>query len=250
MWCLADFGISRYAEATTSPDTQKFAMSVPYAAPERWRAERATGATDVYALDIMGFELLTGAWPFTGPELFDFRDQHLHADPPPMTNVPMALTSLIAECLYKSPGARPSPQNILTRLQSAGQAPVSPGRARLQQANLQEVARQGESVRCESAHRSEAQRRQDLFRDVTASFKQIGDRLKSAIAEDAPSAAVQSDRRGGCPPLGNIFALSHPDKSDLKQIWPLTGGTHLKVPARASHPARSMVCLASLSARK
>ena len=36
-WCLADFGISRYAEATTAPDTHKFAMSPPYAAPERWR---------------------------------------------------------------------------------------------------------------------------------------------------------------------------------------------------------------------
>jgi len=26
-WCLADFGISRYAEASTAPDTRKFAMS-------------------------------------------------------------------------------------------------------------------------------------------------------------------------------------------------------------------------------
>ena len=78
-WCLADFGISRYAEATTAPDTQKFAWSAPYAAPERWRAERATGATDVYALGVMGFELLSGMWPFAGPDMGDFRDQHLHA---------------------------------------------------------------------------------------------------------------------------------------------------------------------------
>ena len=28
-----------YAEATTAPDTRKFALSPPYAAPERWRAE-------------------------------------------------------------------------------------------------------------------------------------------------------------------------------------------------------------------
>ena len=45
-WCLADFGISRYAEATTAPDTRQHAMSPPYAAPERWRQERATSATD------------------------------------------------------------------------------------------------------------------------------------------------------------------------------------------------------------
>jgi eukaryotic-like serine/threonine-protein kinase len=58
-WCLADFGISRYAEATTAPDTQKYALSAPYAAPERWRAERATGAADVYALGITAVRLIT-----------------------------------------------------------------------------------------------------------------------------------------------------------------------------------------------
>lgn len=34
-WCLADFGISRYAEASTAPDTHKWSMSPAYAAPER-----------------------------------------------------------------------------------------------------------------------------------------------------------------------------------------------------------------------
>jgi eukaryotic-like serine/threonine-protein kinase len=34
-WCLADFGIARYAEATTAPDTHKYAMTAPYAAPEQ-----------------------------------------------------------------------------------------------------------------------------------------------------------------------------------------------------------------------
>src|SRR6266566_9880151 len=35
-WCLADFGIARYAEATTAPDTRKHSFSLPYAAPEQW----------------------------------------------------------------------------------------------------------------------------------------------------------------------------------------------------------------------
>jgi serine/threonine-protein kinase len=43
-WCLADFGISRYADATTAPDTRKYALSPPYAAPERWRDERRAAA--------------------------------------------------------------------------------------------------------------------------------------------------------------------------------------------------------------
>ena len=59
-WCLADFGISRYAEATTAPDTRKYAMTAPYAAPEQWQFERATAATDIYALGVIGYEMLVG----------------------------------------------------------------------------------------------------------------------------------------------------------------------------------------------
>jgi serine/threonine-protein kinase len=51
-WCLADFGISRYAEASTAPDTRKFALSPYYAAPERWRNEHATTSADMYALGV------------------------------------------------------------------------------------------------------------------------------------------------------------------------------------------------------
>ena len=59
-WCLADFGISRYAEASTAEDTRKFAMTPQYAAPEQWRWEHATSAADVYAFGVMAYELLTG----------------------------------------------------------------------------------------------------------------------------------------------------------------------------------------------
>ena len=36
-WHLADFGIARYAEATTAQDTFKYAKTPAYAAPEQWR---------------------------------------------------------------------------------------------------------------------------------------------------------------------------------------------------------------------
>ena len=72
-WCLADFGISRYAESTTAPETHKYSMTPPYAAPEQWRGDRATSATDVYALGIVAYELLAGELPFAGPEIHDYR---------------------------------------------------------------------------------------------------------------------------------------------------------------------------------
>jgi len=51
--CLTDFGISRYAEKTTAPDTQKYSIAPPYAAPEQWRFERGGTPADVDAFGVM-----------------------------------------------------------------------------------------------------------------------------------------------------------------------------------------------------
>ena len=95
-WHLADFGIARYAEATTAPDTQKYAMTRAYAAPEQWRGERATSATDVYTLGVVAYELLAGGQPFQGP---DYRHQHLEESPEAISGIPDRLRSLVGECL-------------------------------------------------------------------------------------------------------------------------------------------------------
>ena len=112
-WCLADFGIARFAEATTAPDTRKYAMTPSHAAPEQWRAEQATNATDVYATGIVAYQLLAGRVPFEGPETHDYRRQHLKERPAPISNIPTNLRSLINECLYKNPQARPVPSEII-----------------------------------------------------------------------------------------------------------------------------------------
>ena len=193
-WCLADFGISRYAEATTAPDTLKYALSPPYAAPERWREERATAATDVYSLGIIAHELLSSSLPFTGPEMHDFREQHLHSDPAPIDDIPTALGALIEECLYKPPEARPSPANVLARLARVEEVAPSAGLAKLQEANRAEVARRGERARRASTERTEAERRDALFTAASNELGNITNILKEAIAQAAHAATVQSGR--------------------------------------------------------
>ena len=102
-WCLADFGIARYAEATTAPDTHKYACTAPYAAPEQWRGERATPATDVYAFGVTAFELLQDHRPFPGPDRSDYREQHLSQAPPSLMGCSPSIATLVTECLYKPP---------------------------------------------------------------------------------------------------------------------------------------------------
>lgn len=196
-WCLTDFGIARYAEATTAPDTQKYSMSPCYAAPERWRGERATIAADVYAVGVMAFELLSGSLPFAGPSPHDLRDQHLHSDPPYLAQVPAALGALIDECLNKAPGARPNPVALEARLARAAKAPASGGLAKLQEANRAEAARRGIAASQASAAQSEEERRADLVRAATKSLSRIMDHLKDAIVQEAPTVSAQVNQRGG-----------------------------------------------------
>ena len=195
-WCLADFGISRYAEASTAPDTQKFALSPPYAAPERWKSIRATSAADVYATGVMIYEMLADELPFAGPSLEQFRDQHLHAAAPHLSNVPAALDALIAECLFKASEARPSAENVRARLDRVMTPANAPGLAHLQDANRAQVIRMGESSRHQSAAETEAERRSALAKAAGQSFTGLSAELVGAISNAAP-AAIRSPGRSG-----------------------------------------------------
>jgi serine/threonine-protein kinase len=196
-WSLADFGVSRYAEASTAPDTQKYALSPPYAAPERWRNERATSATDVYSFGVIAFELLTGFYPFKGPTIEGFREQHLHIEAPEIAGAPTALRAIIRECLYKAAGARPTGANVLARLQRIGKEQPLAGAAKLQSANLSEVGRRSESERKRSEDRSFAEQRAELVRSGQQSLKTIQDELLTAIKQAAPAAKEAVGKRSG-----------------------------------------------------
>lgn len=186
-WCLADFGIARYAEASTAPDTHKFALTPPYAAPERWRAEHATAACDIYAFGVMAFEILAGSLPFAGPTVEDFRQQHLNEQPPSLASAPPSLASLVTECLYKAPEARPTAANVATRLASVLRPAVG-AVGRLQEANRLAVEQAGAAAARASSARSNSERRATLVADATQSLQALSATLRATVLEAAPSA--------------------------------------------------------------
>ncbi|MER5475252.1 serine/threonine-protein kinase [Streptomyces sp. NPDC002685] len=196
-WCLADFGIARYAEATTANCTFKFHGTLAYMAPERWNNQRATSASDIYALGILAYELLEGTPPFTGPYEHDFQDQHLHGTLPPLATAPPLLAALITECLYKAPQARPAAGNVFARLGRIPAAALSGGLAALAEANQGAVSRQAEEDRRASAHATEADRRRALFEAATTSFAFIADTFLTTLTNAAPNAEVRKGKQGG-----------------------------------------------------
>jgi eukaryotic-like serine/threonine-protein kinase len=84
---LLDFGIAKLldeesSEETSLTRTHMRPMTPEYASPEQVRGEPITTATDVYALGVLLYQLLTGRRPYGG----DTRDAMVHAvltaDPP------------------------------------------------------------------------------------------------------------------------------------------------------------------------
>ena len=82
---LGDFGLAKVASnATLTRHGTAAGLSPAYAAPEQWRADRVTPATDQYALAGTLYCCLTGHppfWPLRDTQAL--QDAHLEAEPPP-----------------------------------------------------------------------------------------------------------------------------------------------------------------------
>lgn len=143
VWKIADFGIARFAEATTSANTMRECLSPPYAAPEQWRTERCTHATDVYALGCIAHTLLRATPPFQGPETADYQRQHVEKVPPRLTGHSSRLAGLITGMLRKSPTTRPSLQRVISVLASManGASAASPALHALDEAAARDIER-------------------------------------------------------------------------------------------------------------
>jgi tetratricopeptide (TPR) repeat protein len=80
-----------------------------YLAPEQAQGERATAATDRYALGVVGFELLTGTRPFAADSPTAEAAAHVNAPVPSVsarTGLPRELDSVFEHALAKEPADR------------------------------------------------------------------------------------------------------------------------------------------------
>ncbi|MGI8461154.1 MAG: protein kinase domain-containing protein [Solirubrobacterales bacterium] len=66
---LTDFGIARAAEQTRLTQVGSVVGTAAYLAPEQARGDEATSASDVYALGVVLYQLLTGRLPYEGSTL-------------------------------------------------------------------------------------------------------------------------------------------------------------------------------------
>lgn len=142
---LADFGIARHAESSTT--TIAGAGTPSYMSPEQITANAVVPASDVYSLGVLLYEMVTGQRPFRGEEQDSMgkgntsgeriRYSHLHlpAPDPRITNpsIPGGLAQIVMKCMAKATKDRYAyTGELLTALNSLGieaqhrvQVPVS-----------------------------------------------------------------------------------------------------------------------------
>ena len=102
---ITDFGIAVALSDTSLTQTNTLLGSVHYLSPEQARGGMATIQTDIYALGIVLYELLTGKVPFDGESAVSIALKHFQEPLPPVINpsvmIPQSLENIVLKATAK-----------------------------------------------------------------------------------------------------------------------------------------------------
>ncbi|MDN3483022.1 protein kinase [Arthrobacter sp. APC 3897] len=117
---ITDFGIARLADQVPLTATGQVMGTAQYLAPEQATGQQATGSSDIYALGVIGYELLAGTRPFSGESQIAIALAQVNDTPPPLPeSIPLPVRALIMSMLAKDPADRPSDAEALARAVAA-----------------------------------------------------------------------------------------------------------------------------------
>ncbi|MSQ81601.1 MAG: serine/threonine protein kinase [Myxococcales bacterium] len=146
---VLDFGIAKLQTDPTSPRQSNLTesgmiMGTPtYMSPEQAKGESIDGRSDVYALGVMLYEMLTGNAPFDDETAMKILVAHINMPPKPFfrsggpDDVPFEVERVVMQCLEKDPSRRPQTTvQLVDRLVSATRKAREPAEARAREADL------------------------------------------------------------------------------------------------------------------
>ncbi len=107
---IADFGLVRAVAEAGITSTSVILGTAAYLSPEQVASGESDPRSDVYAVGILAYELLTGRTPFTGDTALSVAYQRMDHDVPPpssaIAGVPPQFDELVRRATDRDPGAR------------------------------------------------------------------------------------------------------------------------------------------------
>lgn len=107
---ITDFGIAIALTETSITQTNTMLGSVHYLSPEQARGSMATNQSDVYAVGIILYEMLTGNVPFDGESAVTIALKHFQEEMPSVKtvdpNIPQSLENVVLHATAKDPADR------------------------------------------------------------------------------------------------------------------------------------------------
>jgi hypothetical protein len=127
---ITDFGIALSAESVSLTRTGQVLGTAHYLSPEQAQGQKATPASDVYALGVVAYECLAGRRPFEGDNSVRVAAMQIRDTPPPLpADVPARVRQVVERAMAKDPAARfadaAALRDALDRLLAAGAAPTA-----------------------------------------------------------------------------------------------------------------------------
>ncbi|HEY5947684.1 MAG TPA: serine/threonine-protein kinase [Kofleriaceae bacterium] len=116
---VADFGLARTVDHSSMTTEGRLLGTASYMSPEQVKGERATAASDVYAMGVMIYDAIAGELPFKSDTQIGYLYQHAEVEPPRPTvrdPFPASLAELALACLSKEPKDRPTMAMVAERL--------------------------------------------------------------------------------------------------------------------------------------
>ncbi|MCP4149116.1 MAG: serine/threonine protein kinase [bacterium] len=149
---VLDFGIAKHLDSKTKITRTGTSIGTPlYMSPEQCNAESVDGRSDIYALGVVLFEMLTGKPPYQSTTTMGIVRQHLQDDSPKLPKKLQSFQPIIDKMMAKQRKRRVRSKNSLNDI-IKDLLNINTGKIKIDMNQLEKIAAKKKGLKNKSQH--------------------------------------------------------------------------------------------------